>query len=103
MNKHPHRYEEPRTPEELDVDRLSELEKHEYTLIRALRAGGIGTSFQAGHHVAMTDRCLCRESLPLNPDYPDLTRPRIRRFSLYCPLHDVELSVRAALIPEPDC
>lgn len=92
--KHPHRYEVPLTEEELAQARLELLEQSEFSLLKALRAGGIGTTFSGAGYIALTDQCLCSDPLPVDPESPDFSRPRIYPRKLHCVLHDVEHSVR---------
>jgi hypothetical protein len=82
------------TAEEQAEARLKLLETTEFALLRALKAGGVQVAHHGGRYIALVDKCLCRDALPIDPEHPDLTRPRIRKFDMYCPLHEVSLNPR---------
>jgi len=92
--KHPARCDAPLTPDELAQARLELAEQSEYWLLKEFRAAGIGTTFCGAGYIAEVDECPCPDALPIDPERPDFTRPRIERHALYCPLHDRRLSVR---------
>ena len=90
---------EERTAEELAELRLKTLESAEYSLLRALKAQGIGTTNQGGHFLAVVDKNFCSTHCPIDPERPTLTQPRIGRFDVECPVCGQRSSFRKVCDP----
>lgn len=97
MSGAPHTYIEPLTPDEVDEARLRILETGDHGLLRAFKAGGIRTTHRGGSYIALVDECFCAEPQRVDSEAPDRDRPRIRKQSLFCPMHEHSMSVREAL------
>jgi hypothetical protein len=87
-------YVEGRTAEELAELRLKTMESTEHSLLRALKAGGVGTTNQGGHFLAAVDKNFCSTHCPIDPERPLLTQPRIQKFGALCPVCGQKSSFR---------
>ena len=97
MNPQPHTKIEPLSEEELAERRLELLKTTDYSLLRALKAGGIRTSHQGGHFIAVVTENLCPNRCPVDPERPTLTQWRIERSGGFCPICEARSSVAAVL------
>ena len=96
MSRHPARFVEDLTAEEKTEARLTQLDEHAHVLLRAFKAAGVPTGSWGGTYVVRSERCFCHAPLPIDPEHPDPTRPRIVQNGLYCVMHETTLTPRQA-------